>query len=41
MEAERFGFIIAMEMAATRNWLNVWLESDFKSALLALKNPSI
>ncbi|XP_039686503.1 uncharacterized protein [Medicago truncatula] len=37
--AEVLGFIIAIEYAASKEWRQIWLESDSSSALLIFSNP--
>ncbi|XP_024630688.1 uncharacterized protein [Medicago truncatula] len=36
-----YGFLLALEYAAQHGWRNVWLESDFTSALLVFDNKSL
>jgi len=38
IESEILGYILELEHAAQKGWLNVWLESDPTSALQAFKN---
>jgi len=38
---EIYGFILAMEFAASNGWRNIWLESDSTSALSVFKNKSL
>ncbi|XP_024640682.1 uncharacterized protein [Medicago truncatula] len=39
--AEVYGFILAIEYAASNGWSNIWLESDSTSALAVFKNSSL
>jgi hypothetical protein len=39
--ADVYGYILAMEYAATNGWRNIWLESDSTSALAVFKNDSL
>jgi len=37
--AEIFGAILAIEIAQSKNWKNIWLETDSLLLVLAFKNP--
>jgi len=39
--AEVLGIILAIEYAAQQGWRNIWLESDFTSALLIFSKPML
>ncbi|MCH84036.1 ribonuclease H protein, partial [Trifolium medium] len=39
--AELCGVLRAIEIAAQRNWLNLWIETDSSLVVLAFKNSSL